>query len=107
MTQFTWYSPLIHRYINRKLFDSTAILVSLIASVITTWPTTEHYTFGYGRVETLTGFINALALAAAAVGIIWESIERLIYPPELKKESMLVVAVLGFLVNLGKTWDPL
>lgn len=82
------------------LFDSTAIIFSLIAGIVAKWPTNSSFTYGYGRVETLTGFINGAALLFAGCSIILESLMRLYDPPEIKKESLLVVSILGFLVNL-------
>ncbi|KAJ3287741.1 hypothetical protein HDU76_007779 [Blyttiomyces sp. JEL0837] len=82
------------------LFDSTALIFSLIASVIAKWEANEYFTYGYGRVETLTGFANALALVFASLGIIWEGVERMFDPPALKTDSLLTVSVLGLLVNL-------
>ncbi|KAJ3325553.1 hypothetical protein HDV06_003323 [Boothiomyces sp. JEL0866] len=82
------------------LFDSTAIIFSLIASVITKWDKNRSYTFGFGRVETLTGFINALALVFASGNIIWEAIERLYSPEKLNTDNLLVVSILGLLVNI-------
>jgi zinc transporter 5/7 len=84
------------------LFDSTAIILSLIASVIAKWDANEKFTFGYGRVEVLTGFTNSLALFFAGAGIIWEAIERLINPQDLHTDRLLLVAVLGLMVNLGE-----
>jgi zinc transporter 5/7 len=83
------------------LFDSTAIIFSLTASVVAKWPKTGSFTYGYSRVETLTGFINGIALFFAGIGIIWESIERFYTPPEIVKDKLLTVAVLGFIVNMG------
>jgi len=90
------FSDAIH-----MLFDSTAIIFSLVASVIAKWDANEKFSYGYGRVEVLTGFANSLALFFAGGGIIWEAIERLINPAELDTDRLLLVAVLGFLVNLG------
>ncbi|KAI8825280.1 cation efflux family-domain-containing protein [Fimicolochytrium jonesii] len=83
------------------LFDSTAIIFSLVASVIAKWDSNERFTYGYGRVETLTGFVNALALLFASWNIIWEAVEKLFAPQPIEKTGeLLVVSVLGFLVNL-------
>lgn len=82
------------------LFDSTALIFSLLATVIAKWEANERFTYGYGRVETLTGFANALALVFASVGIIWEGFERMFEPPKIKTDSLLTVSILGFLVNL-------
>lgn len=82
------------------LFDSTAIIVSLIATVIAKWEPNKRFTYGFGRVETLTGFINAIALCLASVNIMWEACERLLFPEELKVDNLLLVSVLGLLVNI-------
>ncbi|KAJ2996401.1 hypothetical protein HDV02_006550 [Globomyces sp. JEL0801] len=79
------------------LFDSTAIIFSLIASVIVKWDSNQYYTYGYGRVETLTGFINALALLFASGSIMWEAVERLYSPQTLNTENLMVVSILGLL----------
>ncbi|KAI8619096.1 cation efflux family-domain-containing protein, partial [Chytriomyces sp. MP71] len=83
------------------LFDSTALILSLWASVIVKWQATDTFSYGFGRVETLTGFGNALALVFASLGIIWEAIERMFDPPKLAElNSLLIVSILGFIVNL-------
>ena len=82
------------------LFDSTAIVLSLVASVITRWEPDTHCSYGYGRVETLTGFINALALVFASANIVWEAVERFFDPRLVESNKLLVVSVLGLLVNL-------
>lgn len=51
--------------------------------------------------ETLTGFANALALFLASGNIIWEAVERMWDPMEIKTEELLVVSILGLLVNMG------
>ena len=54
----------------------------------------------YGRVELLTGFLNCTALFFAATTITVEALERLVDPPEVKTDQLLLVAVLGLCVNL-------
>ncbi|KAJ3034398.1 hypothetical protein HDV00_005054 [Rhizophlyctis rosea] len=83
------------------LFDSTALILSLGASVVAKWDMDERFTYGFGRVETLTGFANALALFLASGNIIWEAVERMWDPMEIKTEELLVVSILGLLVNMG------
>jgi zinc transporter 5/7 len=83
------------------LFDSTAIICSLIASVVASWPATDEWPFGFHRVETMAGFVNALALFFASGHILIEAIERLWEPVELKTGKLIVVAVLGLIVNIG------
>ncbi|KCV70490.1 hypothetical protein H696_02831 [Fonticula alba] len=82
------------------LFDSSALIGSLIASVIAKWPVNDRLTYGYGRVETLCGFVNALLLTYASGNILFEAIGRLISPEVVDTERLLTVAVLGLIVNL-------
>ena len=86
------------------LFDSTAIIFSLTASVVASWPATSSWPFGFHRVETMAGFVNALALFFASGHILWEAIERLWEPVELKTGKLLVVSVLGLFVNIGMVY---
>ncbi|KAJ3109788.1 hypothetical protein HDU97_000018 [Phlyctochytrium planicorne] len=86
------------------LFDSTALILSLIASVIVKWEATDSFTYGYGRVETLTGFANALALVFASLGIIWEGLERLWDPPEIKMDNLLLSESLPLITEV---WDTI
>jgi len=68
--------------------------------VITKWKSNDNFSFGYVRAEVLAGFINGLFLIFISFFIFSEAVERLVEPPEVKHERLLVVSVLGFLVNL-------
>lgn len=69
-------------------FDCLGLAVGLWASVASTWKPDQQYTFGYGRVETLSGFANGMEkpistelilgcfLILISVFIIFEAIQR-------------------------------
>ncbi|TKX32087.1 cation diffusion facilitator family transporter [Campylobacter estrildidarum] len=59
----------------------------------------KQKTFGYFRLEILVAFINALTIILSAIFIIYESIEKLFYPVDIDAKTMIMVAILGFLVN--------
>jgi hypothetical protein len=59
-------------------FDCMAIAVGLIASVMATWPANERFTYGYGRIETLSGFANGIFLILISIFIMFEAIQRLL-----------------------------
>lgn len=80
-------------------FDCTGLLAGLVATVITKWKSNDKYTYGYVRAETLAGFINGLFLLFISFFIFSEAVERLVEPPEVKHERLLVVSILGLLVN--------
>ena len=83
-----------------KYFLLSGLLAGLVATVITKWKANDKYSFGYVRAETLAGFINGLFLLFISFFIFSEAVERLVEPPEVKHERLLVVSILGFLVNL-------
>lgn len=52
------------------------------------------------RYEVVGGFVNAIFLICIALAIVLEGIERLWEPPEINSDNLLLVAVLGFGVNM-------
>lgn len=50
------------------LFDCLGLAVGLWASVAATWKPDGRYTYGYSRVETLSGFANGQLSARRRVG---------------------------------------
>ncbi|KAI0793975.1 cation efflux protein [Fomes fomentarius] len=81
-------------------FDCMAIGVGLIASVMARWPPNERFTYGYGRIETLSGFANGIFLILISVFIVFEAIQRLLEPPEMNTNQLLLVSFVGLCVNL-------
>ena len=82
------------------LFDCSALLIGLIASYIAKMPRDNTYTYGYARVETLSGLINGIFLLFVAFNVFVESIDRMLDPQHIKTEGLLFVSIMGFLVNL-------
>lgn len=82
------------------LFDSTALIMSLIAGVISKWPPSDSFPFAFKKVEILTGFLNALALLYASVEVVHEAIHRFFHPEPLGHTSVFIVSVLGLIVNI-------
>ena len=58
-------------------FDCMAISMGLFASVMATWPPNERFTYGYGRIETLSGFANGIFLVLISIFIVFEAIQRM------------------------------
>ncbi|RUS79405.1 hypothetical protein EGW08_012818 [Elysia chlorotica] len=82
------------------LFDCSALVMGLYASIMVRWKATRIFSFGFDRVEVLSGFINGLFLVVIAIFVFAEAFTRLFEPPEVKTERLLTVSVLGLLVNL-------
>ncbi|KAI6120501.1 cation efflux protein [Pisolithus thermaeus] len=81
-------------------FDCLAIGVGLFASIMAKWPPNERFTYGYGRIETLSGFANGIFLILISVFIVFEAVERILDPPEMTTSQLLLVSSLGLAVNL-------
>uniref|UniRef100_A0A6B2KZV9 Cation efflux protein transmembrane domain-containing protein n=1 Tax=Arcella intermedia TaxID=1963864 RepID=A0A6B2KZV9_9EUKA len=82
------------------LFDCIALAIGLFASVIKNLSPNNSFTFGYGRVQVLSGFVNGVFLVFIAVSIFFEALKRLWEPPEIETEKLLLVSTIGFFVNL-------
>eukprot|EP01120_Amphizonella_sp_Union-15-10_P013379 TRINITY_DN6196_c0_g1_i2.p1 TRINITY_DN6196_c0_g1~~TRINITY_DN6196_c0_g1_i2.p1 ORF type:complete len:689 (-),score=110.12 TRINITY_DN6196_c0_g1_i2:52-2118(-) len=82
------------------LFDCTALAIGLYASVVSKLDPNRSFTYGYGRVEVLSGFLNGIFLCFIAFTIFLKSVERLFDPPHINTDRLLLVSVLGLLVNL-------
>ena len=78
------------------LFDCTALVVGLYAALMTRWKPTRVFSYGYGRVEVLSGFVNGLFLVVVAFFVFYEAIGRLFEPPEINTNRLLAVSVAGF-----------
>ncbi|KAH8093723.1 cation efflux family-domain-containing protein [Cristinia sonorae] len=81
-------------------FDCMAIGVGLVASVMARWPPNERYTYGYSRIETLSGFSNGIFLILISVFIVFEAVQRILSPPEMNTSQLLLVSSGGLAVNL-------
>ncbi|XP_038621721.1 zinc transporter 5 [Tachyglossus aculeatus] len=82
------------------LFDCSALVMGLFAALMSRWKATRIFSYGYGRIEILSGFINGLFLMVIAFFVFVESVARLIDPPELDTHMLTPVSVGGLVVNL-------
>ncbi|XP_069483491.1 proton-coupled zinc antiporter SLC30A5 [Ambystoma mexicanum] len=82
------------------LFDCSALVMGLFAALMSRWKATRTFSYGYGRVEILSGFINGLFLVVIAFFVFIESVARLLDPPEIDTDMLTPVSVGGLIVNL-------
>jgi len=83
------------------LVDTTALLTSYVAVFISGRLPTRQKTFGYKRAEVLAALFNGALLSGLAMFVFYEAVIRLWHPHEIKTLTMLVVAVIGLLGNVG------
>ncbi|KAF1937871.1 hypothetical protein EJ02DRAFT_384863 [Clathrospora elynae] len=83
------------------LFDCAALAVGLAAAVMSKWRPNARYPYGYGKIDTLSGFANGVFLLLVSVEIIFDAFERLWEGHEIHRlNELLIVSTLGFLVNI-------
>jgi zinc transporter 5/7 len=80
------------------LFDCSALVMGLFAAVISQWKPTRVFSYGFGRIEVLSGFINGLFLIVIAIFVFIEGVGRLFEPPEIKTDRLMFVSAGGLLV---------
>ncbi|MGV1015480.1 MAG: cation diffusion facilitator family transporter [Methyloceanibacter sp.] len=86
------------------LTDFASLALAWFAFRLSRRPADWKRTYGFDRFQVLIAFANGLALFAIAAWIVYEAVERLMTPLEVKGGIMVVVAVLGLLVNVVAFW---
>ncbi|KAH7275650.1 putative zinc transporter msc2 [Fusarium solani] len=82
-------------------FDCVALLVGLLAAVLSKWPRSQRFPYGFGKIETLSGFANGILLMLLSLEIAFEAFERLLEGTQTKRlGELFVVSTLGLVVNL-------
>ncbi|KAI9833752.1 MAG: hypothetical protein M1819_003485 [Sarea resinae] len=82
-------------------FDCLALVVGLCAAVMSKWPPSMRFPYGYGKMDTLSGFANGIFLMLISIEIVYEAIERLSEGSEMRRlGELLTVSILGLGVNL-------
>ena len=59
------------------------------------------YTYGYRRYSVLGGFITSFILVCGSVTVIVNAVLRIVYPTQIKHDSMIIFAVLGIIINIS------
>ena len=85
-TRFRLLSDAVH-----NLTDVPAMFISWLAGRWALRPPTKEHTYGFHRAGILAAFTNSLLLAAVAVVILFEAIERLRKPVEVHTGLMLAL----------------
>lgn len=85
------------------LTDATALLVAVIASRIAERPARGAYTYGFARVDALSGQANGITLVLLAGWFTVEAVRRLVNPPEAQGGVIVVVAAIGVGMNILAT----
>jgi len=84
--------------------DAAALALALFAVWLARRPATPKRSFGYYRAEVLAALLNAGALVAISLLILWAAARRLGDPPAVESGPMLAVAVAGLAANAAAAW---
>ncbi|HWX67511.1 MAG TPA: cation diffusion facilitator family transporter [Rhodanobacter sp.] len=82
------------------MVDALALLLAFVGAWMATRPADARRSYGYGRMEVLVGFVNALSQFVLVGWIVYEAVTRLLHPGAILSGVMLVVAIVGLLVNM-------
>lgn len=81
------------------MVDALALLLAVVGARMATRPADARRSYGYGRMEVLVGFVNALSQFVLVGWIAYEAVTRLMHPGPILSGPMFVVAVVGLIVN--------
>lgn len=83
------------------LTDVGGLAIALVAADLMLRPATDRRTWGYGRTEVIAASAQAAVLFAVGLFVLVEGIRRLIVPPEIAGESLLIFGIIGLIGNVA------
>jgi cobalt-zinc-cadmium efflux system protein len=84
--------------------DAFALLLAAFGIYWQARPGDHQRTYGYQRAGVLAAFVNALSLVVLAAVLFYESYDRLIHPQAVRESTMMIVAGVALVLNLGIAW---
>ena len=82
------------------LGDTISIGLSAILEHKSKKEPNEKYTYGYVRYSILGAFITSMILCVGSIFVIYNAVFRIINPQEINYNGMILIALIGFIVNL-------
>jgi len=84
--------------------DLLAAIIAMFSVKTSSVPADEQHPFGHGKIENISGFVEALLIFAAAFWIIFEALKKLNAPQVMENAEwgvgvMLLSAVMNFIVS--------
>ncbi|WP_127356876.1 cation diffusion facilitator family transporter [Actinacidiphila soli] len=86
------------------LTDAVSLVLALIAMRLAARPARGHLTYGLKRAEILSAQVNGITLLLLGAILGYESVRRLITPPEVEGGLVLGTALAGIAVNIVAVW---
>jgi cobalt-zinc-cadmium efflux system protein len=86
------------------LTDAASIGLALVAMRLAARPPRGGYTYGLNRAEILSAQANGITLVVLSAWLIYETVRRLIHPPQVTGGLVLGTALAGIAINLAASW---
>jgi cobalt-zinc-cadmium efflux system protein len=83
------------------LTDAAALSLAIFASKVAQRPARGSYTYGFTRVDALSAQANGITLLLLAGWFVFEAVRRLVNPPQVEGNLVLLVALVGIVVNVA------
>lgn len=64
----------------------------------------ELYTYGYIRYSVIGSIITTLILLVGSIAVIYNAVNRIIYPTEINYNGMIAFAIVGVVINFGAAY---
>jgi len=80
--------------------DVGALALTWWALRYTTKPSNSEKTYGYHRAGILVALVNSTSLVLISIGIFYDAYRRLMAPPEVKADVLIVVGLVAIVINL-------
>jgi len=84
--------------------DVVALAIAVAAAIQSARPANERQTYGFARLEILAGLGNSALLLAVTILIVVAAVHRFMQPETPGGVLMVIVAAIGFAVNVATGW---
>src|SRR5580698_8504638 len=87
-----------------NLSDVLGLVCAWVAMYLGRRPPGARFTYGLGRSSVLAALTNAVLLLTACGAIAWEAAIRVVAPPAVAGETVMIVAAIGIVLNGLCAW---
>lgn len=81
--------------------DGASLVLGAAAAWLARRPPSERHSYGYGRAEVLAALVNAAAMLAIVVFLVWESVLRFREPVNVNGGAAAAIALVGLALNFA------
>lgn len=85
--------------------DAGALLLALLANIISQRPANYAKSYGYSRAEVIGALVNSVAMLGLVLWIFVEAVQRLLHPNVVNGTGVMLIAGIGLLVNVASAWQ--